>query len=230
MKIYVVGNSKNNYFSFDESREKYLIDKSHEGDNIDNRNSRYCELTGLYYLWKHCTNDIVGLEHYRRYFYYKNHLLNENDAKEILNNYKVILHKCPIKNKLGKQCISFCGQSEFDKVMVSLKTLYPEYYETALNVVNLNYHIQFNMMICKKDYLNDYCEWLFSILNPIVDFTGLEKFRRRSIGYISEILLNTVYVVHNNISAYHCDVKLYGNKYGQGFSKFGSPLNFNIRR
>ena len=231
MKIYVVGNSTNRYFTFDESREKFLIDTPHDGDNIDNRNSRYCELTGLYYLWKHCNDDIVGLEHYRRYFSYKDHLLNENDAKELLNEYQVIYHKAqPIRYRLGRQCISFCGQKDFDKVMLSLKTVYPEYYKTAQEVVNLNYHIQYNMMICKKEFLDAYCEWLFDILNPIVDFTGLDKFKRRSIGYSAEILLSTVYMVHNNIKGFNCDVKLNGNKHGQGFSKFGTPLSFNIRK
>lgn len=52
----------------DDIREKFIIDEKHEGDNIDFLNLWYCELTGLYYLLKHTKDDIIGLEHYRRYF------------------------------------------------------------------------------------------------------------------------------------------------------------------
>ena len=68
MKIYVVGSNKNIFLPLDDIREKFIINETHKGDNIDDLNPWYCELTGLYYLWKNCDDDIVGLEHYRRYF------------------------------------------------------------------------------------------------------------------------------------------------------------------
>lgn len=48
------------------------------GDNISLKNRNYCELTGLYWLWKNNQCDIIGVCHYRRFFLEKDACLQKN--------------------------------------------------------------------------------------------------------------------------------------------------------
>ena len=49
------------------------------GNNISYKNSNYCELTGLYWIWKNVDDPFKGLVHYRRYFGKSNLSCNIND-------------------------------------------------------------------------------------------------------------------------------------------------------
>lgn len=212
MKIYVVGNSKNRFLPLDNIREKFLIDQKHEGDNIDFLNPWYCELTGLYYLWKHVDDDIVGLEHYRRYFVNdRNQLLNEDEIKNILKNYDIICTNMDtaILEPLGDRFKHGWGfgdnVQELQRIIFAIRYKNPEMYQEILEFLKRGQHYQFNMFICKKEIINAYCEWMFDIINTALAVYPINTFKPRSIGFVCEIVLFSFWL-------YFYKKKIYDNK------------------
>lgn len=203
MKIYVVGSSKNNFLPLDNIREKFLIDQPHEGDNIDYLNPWYCELTGLYYLWKHVDDDIVGLEHYRRYFDNgKNKLLNETDIQNELKNFDILCIRANYtrRNPPKTWLIRNGKWDEMQKFLIFSKHyIGQEYYDAFVEHLNGDWHALGNMFITKKEVINKYCEFIFDLT-----FTYMEaekhygrELPRRIVGYFTEFLFGA-WLKYNN--------------------------------
>lgn len=184
----------------------YTLDST--GENISVKNPHFCELTGLYWIWKNSKAEYVGLVHYRRYFY-----------KSLFNNTKKILCKDDIVNILDKKDIilsqrgytwgsSVRGQYEkkhikddLDKCEKILKDKYPEYSTYFDKVLAGDHYCPFNMFICRKELLDDYCTWLFAILFELekeIDLKNREPYNARVYGFLSERLLN-VWVLKNKL-------------------------------
>ena len=169
MKIYVVGSSKNRFLPLNNIREKFLIDKPHDGDNIDNLNPWYCELTGLYYLWKHVDDDIVGLEHYRRYFVNNRwQILSENEVKSLLTNADILCARANYSRI--RPVITWINTNrkryDFDKFLIFAKCYAgEEYVNNCWRILNGDYHCLGNMFICKKELINEYCSFIFDLLD-----------------------------------------------------------------
>lgn len=194
MKIYVVGSSKNRFLPLNNIREKFLIDKPHEGDNIDNLNSWYCELTGLYYLWKHVADDIVGLEHYRRYFVNNRwKLLEENEVKNLLTNTDILCARADYSRI--RPVITWINnnkkRNDFDKFLIFAKCYVgEEYVNNCWRILNGDYHCLGNMFICKKELIDEYCSFMFDLLekyhNAELSFGRIPP--NRIFGYFAEFL------------------------------------------
>lgn len=179
------------------------------GENISKLNPYFCELTGLYWAWKNLKADYIGLVHYRRYFFNKNkyykteqekfkNVLTLNETDEILNNTDIILpkkRKYYIENLYDHYKHTMYIEP-LDETRKIIEEKYPEYLKEFDNLHKRTSAHMFNMLIMKKDILNDYCTWLFNILFELekrIEKTDYDQFHSRFYGRISELLLD-VYI------------------------------------
>ena len=209
MKIYVVGSSKNKFLPLDNIREKFLIDKSHEGDNIDFLNQWYCELTCLYYLWKHCDDEIVGLEHYRNYFWKNGKPINEQEINEELKKGDVICggYAYPawgdntLRQNLNKHTKTV---DLFLNVLYDKDSKLCDYFKSYLDGKRI---WCCNTFICKKTIIDEWCDFIFNLL---VDFEEKSKIgpntnTLRREGYFSEFLFGA-WLEYKGYKIVHCDM------------------------
>lgn len=176
-----------------------------DGENISKKNTTFCELTGVYWVWKHVKDDVIGIVHYRRYFSktINNHsILTEKDITNKLNNYDVIVpNRVYLPQTLEDQFKNSFTQTELDLIERAIIKNSPEYLTTYSEIMKGHSIFFCNMMISKKKLYDQYCEWLFPILFDIesnVDMTGFNSYQMRLFGFISERLL-TVWIAHNHL-------------------------------
>ena len=170
-------------------------------DNINILNPYANELTGLYHIWKHCNEEIVGLVHYRRFF-----LCTFKTAKEILKKYDIIITEDVIFNKgIYEQLRSEIENVDIlDKYYNKLCDIEPELKEWF----KLKQFNNREMFICKKELINKYCEWIFPIILPIFkEFLEEDKDKvrnKRMIGHLSERLFS-YWICKNKLNCYRME-------------------------
>ena len=184
------------------------------GENISEKNPYFCELTGLYWGCKNLKCDYIGLVHYRRHFSNKNFIyrlchnnfdciLNNREAEKLLKRYDVILPKK--RNYYIETLYSHYAHTHYAEHLIETRKIIYEYYRAYINdfdiVMKRTSAHMFNMFIMKKELADDYCEWLFSILNKLevkIDISQYSLFEARLFGRISELLLN-VWLEHKQL-------------------------------
>lgn len=194
----------------------YLGD--HTKDNISSLNPCFCELTGMYWIWKNYRDaDYIGICHYRRYLINENgSLFTEPELEKLLSGYDMITTKlltlpCPY-------CQGFQENHHLKDLITTenvLKEKYPAYADTFDSLVH-GVHTYFgNIFITSRKLYDSYCSWLFNILFEVqrrTDFSGYNDYSKRLFGFLSEFL-QTVWIRHNRLHVFECKVGMVGEKY-----------------
>jgi hypothetical protein len=190
--------------------------KDNTGDQISEKNPNFCELTGLYWIWKNAKDPYKGLVHYRRYFGKSNFartyksifpyeaLVSRLEHCDIILPY-IEYFKQNAKDEIMIRC---CTPEIFDLLHRVVRGLYPEYLSDFDAFFSENRCCLFNMLFCKAELFDAYCDWLFSILFELekgVDLSVLDPYRRRLYGFLGERLLN-VWVRHQKLKVSHLPV------------------------
>ena len=196
-----------------------------EGDNISVKNPHFCELTCHYWAWKNLKDvDIVGLNHYRRYFDFtkkwpqfsadKHFIATEDfleqeyqfpDLEILLQKYDIILpvaRHWRVSN--SKQYADYHIAKDWEMLRQIIKESSPQYipaFEKTMD--HSNKSVGYNMFITHWKHFNAYSEWLFDILFEVEQRVPPinDPIQSRIYGYMSERLIN-VFCEH-----YHLRIK-----------------------
>ncbi len=186
-----------------------------EGENISSKNPYFCELTGLYWAWKNLQNEYIGLAHYRRHFSVKkckskipeermDYVLTKEEASKILERTNIILPKK--RNYYIETIYNHYKHTMYieplDETRKIIEEMYPDYLPQFDRIYKKTSAHMFNMFIMNREILDEYCEWLFSILFELekrIEVNKYDDFHARFFGRISEILLD-IWIEKNNLS------------------------------
>ena len=168
----------------------YLADDT--GDNISALNLYLNEVTALYWMWKHTSHAIIGLNHYRRFFIESNDttfavekILSREAAEKILHDFDIIV----AENDLSRLPVSYwhmmLSDVELERFVNKIFREHiarkqPDYLAAFDHVADAYTGFQYEIFITRRNVMDAYCEWLFSFL---LDVTA-EIFARTNIKQI----------------------------------------------
>ncbi len=187
------------------------------GVSISEKNCYYGELTGVYWVWKNIrTSDYVGVCHYRRYFCTEEgRIFTAADYEKILQDYDIITSK---KLKLNYSYYDgYASDYNLHDLIATgevIREKYPAYYGTFEKLVHGKGTYFGNMMVCRKELYDAYCEWLFTIFEALeerVDASGYDDYHKRVYGFISEFLL-MVWVEVQHLKVFECKIGMTDEK------------------
>lgn len=171
--------------------------QDNEGDNISLKNVNYCELTAMYWLSKHISQEYMGLFHYRRMLD-----LTEEDLYRLCSKEIDVVLPYPTVHypNILEHHKRYLKEEDWNAMIQALEEVAPEYAEKMLEVFEGKYFYNYNMLIAKEEVFKDYCNWLFPILARTEELSVPKGSERcdRYIGYMGENLTTLYFMVNKN--------------------------------
>lgn len=182
------------------------------GDNISEKNRNFCELTGIYWLWKNVSCDIIGICHYRRYFVWNEDFIQKKEIESLLSKYDVITpYSGSSKYENNWQHYEHTHiKKDMEVCRNILEKLAPDYLHAFDYVMSSNLECLGNMVITRKITFDEYCSWMFPILFELeknIDISGYDEYQARIFGFISERLFR-VWLINNKYKVFEMEVRM----------------------
>lgn len=193
-----------------------------QGENISRKNRSYCELTAQYWAWKNVRADYYGFFHYRRYLYpdvnakwpYRiegaptGEVLDKLGYERfatLISQYDLILPKgedmrVPVREHYAGA--PFHHKRDLELVEEIVRERHPEYAAAMESYFSGTRCYFGNIFIMSGLVFEDYCAWLFSILEEFdrrADTGGYSAQEKRVDGYLAERLLGVYAVKHRQL-------------------------------
>lgn len=170
-------------------------------NNISAKNGDYCELTGLYWIWKNHLEKNSDKEKYVGFFHYRRFIdLSDDDLKRIKSNDIDVVLPYPMSyyKNIEEHHNRYLKEAEWAAVLRAIKELRPEYEKCFKEILARQYFYNYNIIIAKETVLQDYCSWLFELLFRIEKINNIDgkKEPNRYLGYVAETL-ETLYFMKN---------------------------------
>lgn len=166
-----------------------------QGSNISHKNKQYCELTALYWIWKHAREDIVGLVHYRRHFLLPEDWIRRMEYDGIDVILPVPLYVAPsVEGNYRERHTA----SDWDFMMEYLKQRDLDEYEKAVQAFRKNLYSPCNMFIMRREILDALCTWMFPVIDAAASHGGRREdpYQNRYPGFLAERLLTLFFEMH----------------------------------
>ena len=162
-------------------------------DHISGKNPSYCELTGIYWLWKNIECDVIGICHYRRYFVKGKKLLSQDYIENTIQSYPIIVpnSSCVKDADAYAHYAKRHYRKDLDVCREVIAEKHPDYlpaFDYAMETILVSVG---NMWITRKTIFDRYCEWLFDILFEVEKRLNLEEYddyQKRVMGFLAERL------------------------------------------
>ena len=170
-----------------------------EGDQISQKNPRYCELTALWWGWRNLSCEWLGLAHYRRHFAGSGErgVMTLGEAEALVAQGDVVVSKA---RNYHIETISSHYMHTFDQDGSQLAALRRGVQMVSPSrVATLDAHLaqtrghMFNMFLMPRTMLDAYCPWLYDVLEAtegLLDFSQMNDFHARCLGRLGERLLD----------------------------------------
>lgn len=177
------------------------------GDNISDKNSKYSELTAMYWAWKNRDDDYLGICHYRRIL-----VLVDDDILRIRQNGINVVLPLPFicYPDASGQYGRYISADDQQKMFQALSEISPEYYKAAKIILKKQYLYNYNMFLADRTTFRNFCRWMFPILERAEGLCETEDAERkdRYLGYFGEVL-TAIYFIYNkdNLKIAHAEKK-----------------------